>query len=49
MYRTHTIILKSVMIDQKSVIGASSVVTKGVPDREIKARNPMKYIKKVHD
>lgn len=43
----HCIILKGVSIGKKSVIGAGSVVTKSVPDGEIWAGNPAKYIRKV--
>ena len=41
------IILKGVTIGEKSVIGAGSVVTKSVPDREIWAGNPAKFIRKL--
>lgn len=43
----HSIILKGVTIGKKSIIGAGSVVTKSIPDGEIWAGNPAKYIKKV--
>lgn len=43
----HSIILKGVTIGKKAVIGAGSVVTKNVPDGEIWAGNPVKFIKKV--
>lgn len=39
-------ILKGVTIGEHSIIGAGSVVTKSVPDREIWAGNPAKYIGK---
>lgn len=43
----HCIILKGVTIGKKSVIGAGSVVTKSVPDGEIWAGNPAKFIRKL--
>lgn len=43
----HCIILKGVTIGEKSIIGAGSVVTKSVPDGEIWAGNPAKYIKNI--
>lgn len=43
----HSIILKGVTIGEKSVIGAGSVVTKNVPDHEIWAGNPAKFIRKI--
>ena len=44
---TDAIILKGVTIGEKSVIGARSVVTSDVPDGEIWAGNPAKFIKKI--
>lgn len=41
------IVLKGVTIGEKSVIGAGSVVTKSVPDGEIWAGNPAKFIRKL--
>ena len=43
----HSIILKGVTIGEKSVIGAGSVVTKSVPDGEIWAGNPAKFIRRL--
>lgn len=41
------IILKGVTIGERSIVGAGSVVTKSIPDGEIWAGNPAKFIKKV--
>ncbi|MBD3314440.1 MAG: acyltransferase [Chitinivibrionales bacterium] len=42
-----TIILKGVTIGKNSVVGAGAVVTKDIPDNEIWAGNPAKFIKKI--
>ena len=42
-----SIVLKGVTIGKNAVIGAGSVVTKDVPDNEIWAGNPAKFIKKL--
>ncbi|QYF85487.1 acyltransferase [Brevibacterium sp. PAMC21349] len=42
----HSIILKGVTIGEKSIVGAGSVVTKSIPDGEIWAGNPAKFIKR---
>ena len=42
------IILKGVTVGEEAIIGAGSVVTKDIPDGEIWAGNPAKYIKKVN-
>jgi acetyltransferase-like isoleucine patch superfamily enzyme len=42
-----SLILKGVSIGDNSVIGAGSVVTKIVPENEIWAGNPAKFIRKV--
>ena len=41
-----SIILKGVTVGRHSVVGAGSVVTKDIPDGEIWAGNPAKFIKK---
>lgn len=43
----HTIVLKGVTIGENSIIGAGSVVTKNVPNREIWAGNPAKFVRKI--
>lgn len=44
---TSCIILKDVCIGKHSIIGAGSIVTKNIPDYEIWAGNPAKFIRKV--
>jgi acetyltransferase-like isoleucine patch superfamily enzyme len=41
----HTTILKGVTIGSNTIIGAGSVVTKSIPDNEIWAGNPAKFIR----
>lgn len=43
----HSIILKGVTIGKNSIIGAGSVVTKPVPDNQIWAGNPAKFIRNI--
>ncbi|MDO4738307.1 MAG: acyltransferase [Bacteroidales bacterium] len=43
----HSIVLKGCTIGEKSIIGAGSVVTKDIPDGEIWAGNPAKFVKKI--
>lgn len=42
-----SIILKGVVIGKNSVVGAGSVVTKCIPDNQIWAGNPAKFIKNI--
>lgn len=42
-----SIILKGVAIGNNSIVGAGSVVTKSIPDNEIWAGNPARFIKSV--
>lgn len=43
----HSIILKGVTIGKNSIIGAGSIVTKSVPDNQIWAGNPAKFIRNI--
>ncbi len=45
----HSIILKGVTIGEKSIVGAGSVVTMSIPDGEIWAGNPAKFIRKIDE
>ena len=45
----NSIILKGVTIGERSIIGAGSVVTKNIPDDEIWAGNPAKFIRKINN
>lgn len=42
-----SIILKGVTVGERSVVGAGSVVTKSIPDKEIWGGNPAKFLKKL--
>ncbi|WP_051638467.1 acyltransferase [Butyrivibrio sp. NC2002] len=44
----HSIILKGVVIGENSIVGAGSVVTKNIPDGEVWAGNPARFIKKAN-
>jgi acetyltransferase-like isoleucine patch superfamily enzyme len=41
------IILKGVVVGAKSIIGAGSVISKNIPDNEVWAGNPIKFIRKL--
>lgn len=43
----HSIILKGVTIGEYSVVGAGSVVTHNIPDKQVWAGNPAKFIKNI--
>lgn len=45
----HCIILKGIKIGNRSIIGAGSIVNKNIPDDEIWAGNPIKFIRKLND
>ena len=45
----HCIILKGVTIGKHSVIGAGSVVTKDIPDGQVWAGNPARYIREINE
>lgn len=44
----YSLILKGVTIGENSIVGSGSVVTKNIPDNEIWAGNPAKFLKYTH-
>lgn len=46
---THTIITKPVTIGKEAIVGAGSIVTKDIPDGEVWAGNPARFIRKRTD
>lgn len=42
----HTLVVKPVTIGEGAIVGAGSVVTKDIPDFEVWAGNPARFIKK---
>ena len=45
----HAIVLKGVTIGENSIVGAGSVVTKNIPDNEVWAGNPARFIRKLNE
>lgn len=43
---TGTIITKPVTIGERAIVGAGSIVTKNIPDDEVWAGNPARFIRK---
>ena len=43
----NTVICKAVVIGENAVIGAGSIVNKDIPDNEIWAGNPVRFIRKI--
>jgi acetyltransferase-like isoleucine patch superfamily enzyme len=43
----HSMILKGVVIGRNAIVGAGSVVTKSIPENEIWAGNPAKFIRTI--
>lgn len=45
----YSFILKGVTVGENAIVGAGSVVTKNIPDNEIWAGNPAKFLKKTNN
>lgn len=45
----HSTILKGVTVGRNAIVGAGSVVTHDIPDNEIWAGNPARFIKKIEE
>lgn len=43
----HSIVLKGVRIGKNSIVGAGSVVTRSIPEGEVWAGNPVRFIRKI--
>ena len=42
----NTLVVKPVTIGKNAIVGAGSIVTKDIPDNEVWAGNPARFIKK---
>lgn len=42
----NTLVVKPVTIGKNSIVGAGSIVTKDIPDNEVWAGNPARFIRK---
>lgn len=45
----NSVICKSVRVGKNAIVGAGSIVTKDIPDNEVWAGNPAKFIRKRED
>ena len=44
----NSVICKNITIGENAIIGAGSIITKDIPDNELWAGNPAKFIKRIH-